>query len=274
VDELTLFILIGVSYIVVQDKVAILKHLGKFGDTYKKVWRWIRKRLSSIVRDEEDVDEAWATHTLIFLNVAAFIMSLMIGFWDTVLVNGFIPALAGQLWRWITHMFLHANIPVEFSPFSAHLLYNLIFLYIFGDNVEQFIGNIRAYKGGRLSNLNMYAIIYLIGGIVAVATQSTIMGWDSKIILIGASGAVSAVLGIYAVLFLSNRVYFGGNKRGILAVTFLGIWFAMQVLAAVLVRGSGVAFWAHIGGFVYGVGVGFVLKRVGKGIEQEVEEAD
>ena len=145
----------------------------------------------------------------------------------------------------LTSMFMHGG--------WAHLLGNMLFLWIFGNNVEDAMGKVR------------FLAFYLLGGFAATATQTfvTLMfasDLDATIPNIGASGAVSAVLGAYIVLLPKARVltviFF--ILREVPAVLFLGIWFGFQLLEgstsiAHPESGGGVAFFAHIGGFVFGM---------------------
>ena len=144
----------------------------------------------------------------------------------------------------VTSMFLHGS--------WVHLLGNMLFLWIFGNNVEDALGK------GR------FLLFYLLGGLAAVATQTfvTLMfasDADATIPNVGASGAISAVLGAYLVLLPHARVLtvIVFVLREIPAALFLLVWFGFQLLdggAAVAhpEEGGGVAFFAHIGGFVFG----------------------
>ena len=152
----------------------------------------------------------------------------------------------GQDWPLtaLTSMFMHGS--------WLHLGGNMLFLWIFGNNVEDALGRFR------------YLLFYLVGGFAATATQTFVtLGWGSEqeatIPNVGASGAVSAVLGAYLLLLPRAKVltiiFF--ILREIPAIFFLGFWFLFQLLdgSAALVspqEGGGVAFFAHIGGFVFG----------------------
>jgi len=143
-----------------------------------------------------------------------------------------------------TSMFMHGS--------WLHLLGNMLFLWIFGNNVEDALGKVR------------YLLFYVIGGVAATALQTFVTlayasEADATIPNVGASGAVSAVLGAYLLLLPRAKVltiiFF--VLREVPAVLFLGIWFAFQLVdgSASLVhpqQGGGVAFFAHIGGFVFG----------------------
>jgi membrane associated rhomboid family serine protease len=143
----------------------------------------------------------------------------------------------------LTSMFLHAG--------WLHLLGNLLFLWIFGARLEDRVGRIR------------FLLIYLVGGVVAVAAQ-TLSDPTSTEPMIGASGAIAAVLGAYLLLFprarIQSLVFLGFFYQliAVPAVIVLGFWFLLQVVDGIGSLGAttgvtgGVAFFAHIGGFVAG----------------------
>jgi membrane associated rhomboid family serine protease len=141
-----------------------------------------------------------------------------------------------------TSMFLHGG--------WAHVLGNMWFLYIFGDNVEDYLGHFK------------YLVFYLMSGLIAMGTQVAIYP-HSNVPTIGASGAIAGVLGAYLVLYPRARVltWFFVFILYIPAWFVLGEWFVMQFLygtaslsAAQAGRDlGGVAFWAHVGGFVAGM---------------------
>ncbi len=138
--------------------------------------------------------------------------------------------------NFLSSMFMHGGI--------AHIFGNMLFLFIFGDNIENRIGHIR------------YAIFYLVCGFAAAAGQ-IIMGPDSIIPMLGASGAISGVLGGYILLFPKNpiRAILFNFLTTIPAVVAIGIWIAYQIVLGYLTPpgGGGVAYAAHIGGFVAGL---------------------
>jgi membrane associated rhomboid family serine protease len=146
----------------------------------------------------------------------------------------------------LTSMFMHGSI--------VHLGGNLLFLWIFGNNVEDSMGKIK------------FIIFYLLGGLAALAGQTLVSsGSGDAVPLVGASGAIAAVLGGYILLFPRARVltvvfvilFF--TVIEVPALVMLGIWFAQQVLfgAAGLTDptggGGGVAYFAHVGGFAFGL---------------------
>jgi membrane associated rhomboid family serine protease len=141
-----------------------------------------------------------------------------------------------------TAMFMHAGF--------LHLAGNMLYLWIFGDNVEDVWGPLR------------YLVFYLVGGVAATFAH-VITNPASVIPTVGASGAIAAVLGAYLVLYPQSRVltfipigYFMTLKL-LPASIVLGAWFILQLFSGVLSFGGpdvgGTAFWAHIGGFVTGV---------------------
>ncbi|MGZ4419450.1 MAG: rhomboid family intramembrane serine protease, partial [Gaiellaceae bacterium] len=155
-----------------------------------------------------------------------------------------------------TSMFLHGG--------WAHILGNMLFLWIFGNNVEDALGHV------------WYFLWYLAAGVVAMAVQTVVTlaftgEQGASIPNIGASGAIAGVLGAYFVLFPRARVLtliFVGLIfiREIPAVWFLGIWILLQALTGGLSllhpqSGGGVAFFAHIGGFAFGLVTGLILVR-------------
>jgi membrane associated rhomboid family serine protease len=146
---------------------------------------------------------------------------------------------------WLTAMFLHGS--------WDHILGNMLFLAIFGKNVEDAFGHLR------------YLVFYIAGGFVASMTQSLVTllagsAADGRAPTLGASGAIAAVLGAYFVLYPSSRVLtlVLVFLVRIPAWVFLGIWFLYQFvegnfgLLSASANGGGVAFFAHIGGFVFG----------------------
>ena len=141
-----------------------------------------------------------------------------------------------------TSMFLHAS--------WMHVIGNMWFLYIFGDNVEDYLGHFK------------YLLFYILTGLIAMSTQVAI-SLNSRVPSVGASGAIAGVLGAYFILYPRARVltWFFVFVVWVPAWIILGYWFALQFLsgtATVLAMQSspnmgGVAFWAHVGGFISGV---------------------
>jgi membrane associated rhomboid family serine protease len=149
-----------------------------------------------------------------------------------------LPSLRLTLW---TSMFMHGSI--------AHLLGNMLFLWIFGDNIEDRIGHIR------------YLIFYLVCGLIAslchvAATYA--LGHDIRTPSLGASGAISGVLGGYLVLFPHKRVTVIMFRviTQVPSLVAIGLWFLLQLVSSLGMLGpsaGGVAYGAHIGGFIAGL---------------------
>jgi len=165
---------------------------------------------------------------------------------DRVVLNGHaVPHTLGWLESTFTSMFMHGS--------WEHILGNMLFLWIFGNNVEDALGRVR------------FLLWYLAAGVVAMATQTFVTlhfgtTQDASVPNIGASGAIAAVLGAYFVLLPRARVLtliFFFIFREIRAVWFLGIWIGLQIWqgGAGLThpdQTGGVAVFAHIGGFAFG----------------------
>ena len=138
--------------------------------------------------------------------------------------------------NFISSMFMHGGI--------AHIFGNMLFLWIFGDNLENLLGHIR------------YAAFYLVCGIAA-ATAQIVMDTDSIVPMLGASGAISGVLGGYVLLFPQRRVraIIFNFLTTVPAFVAIGIWIGYQLLLGYLTPagGGGVAYAAHIGGLIAGV---------------------
>lgn len=183
------------------------------------------------------------TVLLILANLAVFFAwQIKVGLPKSVALAGLVPTELHPISpRGVEHlftsMFMHGGI--------AHLLGNMWFLWIFGDNVEDEIGRIK------------FVFFYLLSGVAGAATHIALNA-QSTIPMVGASGAISGVLGAYLVLHPSARVkmLFIIRFIRIPAWCYLLIWIGLQVLAlsqANKVAGMGVAYWAHIGGFVAGM---------------------
>jgi membrane associated rhomboid family serine protease len=189
-------------------------------------------------------------YLLIAANVIVFLFQWLAGPYEESLIyefalipSNFVSNLSvGDVTDIFTSMFMHAGL--------AHIGGNMLYLWIFGDNVEDSMGPFR------------YLIFYLIGGIVASLTH-IFTNPSSQIPTVGASGAIGAVLGAYLVLYPQSRVLtivplgFFIRMTMLPASIVLGLWFILQFFSGVLSLGGpdvgGVAFWAHIGGFIAGV---------------------
>ena len=162
--------------------------------------------------------------------------------------------LIGNLGTMVSSMFMHGG--------WFHIIGNMWFLYVFGDNVEGALGH------GR------YLVFYLAGGIVASVAHAAVES-SSVVPTVGASGAIAAVLGAYLVWFPHARVRslvflgFFITITEIPSLVFLGFWFLLQFVQGTLSfaasgQAGGVAWFAHIGGFLFGLGVAWVAKRSGR----------
>jgi membrane associated rhomboid family serine protease len=194
---------------------------------------------------------------LIVINVLVFLYEVSLGqgsLQDFINTWAAIPTqiLAGQHLETIfSAMFMHAG--------WLHLIGNMVFLWVFGDNIEDILGHFG------------YLVFYLVGGIAAAAAH-IFFNPTSSVPSLGASGAIAAVLGAYIVMFPHAKVRtliflgFAGWVTRISAIIFLGIWFVTQLFTGVAGLGvdtaqtSGVAVWAHIGGFVFGLLIGLFYR--------------
>ncbi len=179
---------------------------------------------------------------LIAANAAVFWHELALGrrLDPYILSHGLVPAHPS--WDGlVTSMFLHGG--------WTHVIGNLWFLWIFGDNVEDRLGHIR------------YLAFYLLCGVAAGALQ-VLVAPGSRIPVIGASGAIAGILGAYVLFFPTAKVttvvpvLIFLHYAEIPAFLYLGVWFMTQVYAGSLSLGAnfgGVAWWAHVGGFLTGI---------------------
>jgi membrane associated rhomboid family serine protease len=193
----------------------------------------------------------YVNYSLIGVNIIVFICEIIItgNFSNGIATNelysnyGSIPdlVLSGQnLGSLISSMFMHGSI--------AHILGNMLFLYIFGDNLEDRFGHFR------------YLLLYLFWGVMAAMIHSvyaTSTG-EGSIPAIGASGAISGVLGAYLIFFPHAKIqtlifaFFITTVR-IPAIAYIPFWFIMQLIFALIGQSGGVAYFAHIGGFIVGL---------------------
>ncbi len=189
---------------------------------------------------------------LISANVLVFLFEVSLGTDSlNILIQRFgmvpIRLLENLSTEWgtiFTSMFLHGS--------WLHLLSNMLALYIFGDNIEDRLGSLR------------YLLFYFLGGMAAAALH-ILTNAGSSLPTVGASGAIAAVLGAYLILYPRARVatlvpiFFFIQIIQIPAVLYLGFWFFSQLLngtaqiAANTFQSGGVAWWAHIGGFIAGI---------------------
>ncbi len=153
----------------------------------------------------------------------------------------------------VTSLFLHGG--------WVHLLGNMLYLWIFGNNIEDRFGRVR------------FVAFYLVGGAAAAVSQ-VLISPDSDVPVIGASGAIAAILGAYLVLYPRARVLslvflgFFYQLLQVPAVIVLGLWFGLQLIDGVASLGGsassgGVALFAHIGGFLTGVATALIVRTAG-----------
>ena len=222
------------------------------------------------LRDENPKPVGWkpyVTYSIIAINVLLFFWEIAVTHqvWeftnnqaaDLMLNYGTVPAV-------ITNGFAEHNYSVISTIFSSMFLHagvihiggNMLFLWIFGDDIE--------YKFGRGKYLGLYLFWGLVAGFFHILSNPS-----SQLSAIGASGAISGVLGAYLILFPNAKVVtlmlFGFFTRitRISAKWYLPFWFIFQNVLPALIgsTGSGVAFFAHIGGFLVGLFSGFIYKK-------------
>jgi len=202
------------------------------------------------------VGVAWVTMVVIALNVVAYLLEInrpegaiqaFVQAWGVVpreysAGTDLPPTIPYPYWSTlVTSMFLHAG--------WGHLGGNMLFLWIFGDNIEHRIGHTR------------FIVFYLACGLAA-GIAHILFNSESNIPTVGASGAISGVMGGYLLLFPRNRVYVltWGGVATVPAVLMLGLWIVVQFVNSVgsvastpETEGGGVAYLAHVGGFVAGL---------------------
>lgn len=194
------------------------------------------------------------TISLIALNTLVYVYQVRVDestMRSLVFDHGVIPASVSAV-DILTSLFIHAG--------PVHFFGNMIFLWIFGDNVEDRLGH------------GAYLVFYLVAGSLATLTQVA-ADPTSHAPLIGASGAIAGVMGAYFLLYPQSRVLtavflvFFMDIIEVPAVFFLGVWFLLQILQGALGGMDGtlptVAFWAHAGGFATGAVVGLWIRTRG-----------
>jgi membrane associated rhomboid family serine protease len=189
------------------------------------------------------------TYALIALNVLVFFIELNQGEsfvrqWSVV-PRQLVANPSAEIPTIFTSMFMHAG--------WMHLLGNMLFLWIFGDNVEDRLGRAK------------FLIFYLVCGIAATLAQVAVSA-ESSIPNLGASGAISGVLAGYLVLFPKGRVrvLMRGGVVSFPALVVIGLWIVLQLVSSIgsftqSAQTGGIAYMAHIGGFVAGLALAFLL---------------
>ncbi len=201
----------------------------------------------------------YVNYGLIGLTSLVFLFQVSLppsGFDSVTLGFGMIPVvvrdLAAEPIAWVpdkitlvTYAFLHAD--------WMHLLSNMLFLWIFGDNIEDALGHAR------------FVLFYLSCAVLA-ALAYLMFNLDSNAPLIGASGAVAGVMGAYALMYPKAQVFVLARIVWYLpipvpAIVMLGLWLAVQLFYAFAGSGEPVAWWAHVGGMAAGALLGLVMRR-------------
>lgn len=204
------------------------------------------------IRDDvPTVRKPYFTVALIVANSLIFLMATSLGpngFQMMTFQYGYIPV------EWTSSIELTPELPasVYLTAFTSmfmhggwlHLIGNMLFLWIYGNNVEDYFGRIK------------FILFYLVSGLAAIGLY-TLFGPHSNVPLVGASGAIAGVMGAYMVLHPQARVtvlmiFFFIQFIQVPAKVVLGIWFVYQVLMSLAGGGGGVAWMAHVGGFVFG----------------------
>ncbi|MBK8954522.1 MAG: rhomboid family intramembrane serine protease [Saprospiraceae bacterium] len=196
------------------------------------------------------------SYSLILMNVLVFLYEISLQHYEAetfVIEFGNIPLelLSGiDLFTVFTSMFLHGG--------WMHLIGNMLFLWVFADNVEAIIGTFN------------FILFYILGGIAATLIHA-LFNPISEIPVVGASGAISAVMGAYLIMFPASRIrvfiLFLFTSASVPALLFLGFWILQQMIAGFGTLGlgteeqGGVAWWAHIGGFIFGIICGFIARK-------------
>jgi membrane associated rhomboid family serine protease len=201
----------------------------------------------------------YVTYAIIALNVAVFLYEIGIGLYSGRM-NGELAAFFAEYgmvpqrysspelsehFTWfqqalpfLSTMFLHGGL--------LHIIGNMWVLWIFGDNVEEWFGHVR------------FALFYLLWGVTATLLHLA-ANWGDTTPVIGASGAIAGVMGAYLILYPRAKVltlvpiFIFIQFIELPAVVFLGFWFLLQFLQGTVGGATGVAWWAHIGGFIAGI---------------------
>ena len=214
------------------------------------------------IRDDAPTyNRPYVTIGLIVINSLIFLYSQTLGYagFQTFLKTlGYVPwyffgPIHYNLPTWIyatpiTSMFLHGG--------WMHLIGNMVFLWIYGNNIEDYFGPVK------------FTLFYLISGLAAIGLY-TLFNPDSQVPLVGASGAISGVMGAYMVRHPKAEItcllfFFFITFVTLPAKIVLGIWFAYQIIMSVFrsSSGGGVAFLAHVGGFVFGWAVIKIIYKI------------
>ncbi|MBE0448693.1 MAG: rhomboid family intramembrane serine protease [Actinobacteria bacterium] len=206
----------------------------------------------------------WVTVGIIVLNVVLyfFLVDSVPDRGAVIKRLGFVPAdissnPAGALLTFFSSMFMHGSV--------GHLVWNMIFFWLFGSRIEEDYGP------------KMFIVFYLISGIVAGLVH-TAFNLGSMIPVVGASGAISGVFGAFFVLHPRLRViaFFMLISIRLSAAVYLGLWFVAQILNSIVTAsagGAGIAWFAHIGGFIAGALMAYPLRSSSKAIVEQIRQA-
>lgn len=191
----------------------------------------------------------WATYSLILLNLFIFI-SYSVGFvgesfaYDSFALHSDQVSHGHQLWTLLTHMYMHGG--------AMHLIGNMYFLYIIGDNLEDALGR------------GKFILYYTLCGLAAAAAQ-ILAEPNSFVPMVGASGAIAGLFGMYLLWFrhASLTLMIVVYQKKVSPLIFFAIWIVINVAGLYFAdeSGGGVAYWAHIGGFIAGLIIGFMVKK-------------
>jgi len=202
---------------------------------------------------------------LIMANLLVFMLTMLSpwnGLYQVQLDLGFRPIYlqtGDDFYTIFTQMFVHADV--------AHIIFNMLFLYLIGVQLEERIGK------------NRFAIIYFAAGVIGVVAQS-ILNWGSYTIIIGASGAISGAMGAMLLLYPRDKIpFFLGPifLPNIPVWAGVGSWFAIQVFYFSFDASGPVAYMAHIAGFMTGVVFGLLImfiKENGKEVQHTTDDLD
>lgn len=201
--------------------------------------------------DTPSYSRPYVTYAFIGINVLVFLYEMSLGSRLNIFIQnyGAIPyaifhqSSPSAYLKLFSSMFIHASL--------MHIIGNMLFLWVFGDNIEDRLGHF------------FYFFFYILSGLAGALLHS-VFAPDSMVPMVGASGAISGIMGAYILLYPKAKILalvplgFFIRIMKLPALLFLGIWFLFQFLLGILsigVKGGGVAYFAHIGGFA----VGFVM---------------
>lgn len=192
----------------------------------------------------------WVNITFIVINIAVFVYLLYFARYpsDFIIRCGFVPARFFE-GGWMPLQALQKIIPLFTGLFIhadyLHIIGNMLFLFVFGDNIEDHIGHFR------------YLVFYLLCGIIASLTHAYVFK-SSTLVVIGASGAIAGIMGAFYILYprASVKTWLIVTTKDFSAICYLGVWFLFNLVRGILhIEGlyrEPVAWWAHIGGFIAG----------------------